>query len=279
MNSRLAHRLRQRIWGPSGRPGLQAGAICIVLAFVVPAQAACGTPSGAVRVVDIDERLGIHLEDGRIVRLGGLDTPVPTRGSPQTATAARKFLSGLLVGREVELDLMASGTDRWDRTVADLAIPEISAGTTGSTAIALLAAGHARVRPEFEARACAPARLAVENQARRAWLGLWRDPAYAIVEASDAAALRAHDGQFIVIEGRVRRVGFARSRLYLDLVPYGGPMVVIARKLAPALAREGRPVEGLTGAVIRARGALDDRPRPTIEVDEPAMIETVRARE
>ena len=235
------------------------------------------------RVAGVDERLGIHLEDGRIVRLGGLDTPVPSRGSPQTAAAARQFVAGLLVGREVELDLMASGPDRWGRTLADLAIPEASretsAGTAGSIAIALLAAGHARVRPEFEARGCAPARLAAEDEARRARLGLWRDPAYAIVEASDAAALTARDGQFVVIEGRVRRVGFARSRLYLDLVPYGGPTVVIARKLAPALAREGRPVERLTGEVIRARGALDDRPRPRIEVDEPAMIETVGARE
>ena len=276
MNLPFAHRLRQRIWRSSGRPGFHGGALCVVLAFVVPAQAACGTPSGAARVVGVDERLGIHLEDGRIVRLGGLDTPVPTRGSPETATTAREFLSGLLVGREVELDLLASETDRWGRTVADL---KTSAGTAGSIAIALLAAGHARVRPEFEARACAPARLAAEDQARRARLGLWRDPAYAIVEASDAAGLRARDGQFIVIEGRVRRVGFARSRLYLDLVPYGGPTVVVARKLAPALAREGRPVERLAGEVIRARGALDDRPRPRIEVDEPAMIETVGARE
>jgi endonuclease YncB( thermonuclease family) len=237
------------------------------------------TPSGTVRVVDVDERLGIALEDGRIVRLVGLDTPVPSRGSPETATAARRFLIGRLLGREVELDLMAGGMDRWGRVLADVAIPETSAGTAGSTAIALLAAGHARVRPEFEARACAPPRLAAEDAARRARLGLWRDPAYAIVQASDAAALKARDGQFVVIEGRVRRVGFARSRLYLDLVPHDGPTVVIARKLAPALAEGGRSVEGLAGEVIRVRGALDDRPRPRIEVSEPAMIEVVRAEE
>jgi hypothetical protein len=74
----------------------------------------------------------------------------------------------------------------------------------------------------------------------------------------------------------VRRVGFARSRLYLELVPHDGPTIVITRKLEPALAREGRPVGAMVGQTIRARGALDNRFGPRIEVGEPAMIEIAR---
>jgi len=142
--------------------------------------------------------------------------------------------------------------------------------------MALLSAGYARVRPEFEARDCAAARLAVEDGARRAGLGLWSEPGYAVIQSSDAAALRSRGGQFVVIEGRVRRVGFGRSRLYLDLVPRDGPTIVVARKLASTLVRAGHPVEMLAGQTIRARGALDDRIGPRIEVNEPAMIEIVR---
>ena len=119
----------------------------------------------------------------------------------------------------------------------------------------------------------------IEGVARRAEMGIWRDPDFAVVQASNSAEFRRRDGRFVVVEGMVRRVGFARSRIYLELVPRDGPTIVIARKLEPALAREGRPVGALVGETIRARGALDDRFGPRIEVGEPAMIEIERRAE
>ena len=74
----------------------------------------------------------------------------------------------------------------------------------------------------------------------------------------------------------MRRVGFARSRIYVELVPRDGPTVVVARKLETALAREGLPVAAMVGQTIRAR-ALDDRFGPRIEVVDPAMIEIARS--
>ncbi len=105
---------------------------------------------------------------------------------------------------------------------------------------------------------------------------MWSEPEYSVIQASDAGALQGRDGQFVIVEGRVRRVGVGRSRIYLDLASRGGPTIVIARRLEQALAQAGRPVEALEGKTIRARGALDDRIGPRIEVSEPAMIEIVR---
>ena len=271
-----AHRLNQQFARLTARAGLGLGVACLAIGGAARAQADCGTPSGTGRVVAVDERLDVALQDGRLVRLAGLEAFNPTRVSPETAGAARRFLTERLLGREVELKLLASGTDRWGRALADLSLPESSRDAGSSVAMALLSAGFARVRPEFEARDCAAARLAVEDGARRAGLGLWSEPDYAVIQSSDAAALRGQDGQFVVIEGRVRRVGFGRSRLYLDLVPRDGPTIVVARKLESTLIRAGQPVEMLAGQTIRARGALDDRIGPRIEVNEPAMIEIVR---
>ncbi len=276
MDLRAMHRLRQRFRRFGVRAGVWLGLTGQALGFALPCLAACGAPAGAVRVAGVDERLDVVLTDGRLVRLGGLDAPVPTRGDPETATAARNFLAARLVGRDAELDLLASGTDRWGRVVADLSVPETRGGPAESIASALLAAGYARVRPEFETRTCAAARLAVEDRARRAALGIWRDRDYAVIPSSDLAALRRLDGQFVVIEGRVRRVGFGRSRLYLDLVPRDGPTIVVARKLEPAFAGAGHPIAAIAGQTIRARGALDDRFGPRLEVSEPAMIEFLR---
>ena len=258
---------------------LSLGLIGAALGLASPAFADCGSPAGAVEVVAVDERLDIALADGRLVRLGGLDTPEPERGDPETARAARDFLAGRLVGREVELDLLANGPDRWERTLADLSAPQASGDSAASVepiALALLRAGYARVKPEFETRSCAAVRLAVEDRARRAGLGIWRDPEYAVIPSFDTAALRRRDGQFVVIEGRVRRVGFGRSRLYLDLAPRDGPTIVVARKLEAPFAKAGRPIDALAGQTIRARGVLDDRFGPRLEVSEPAMIEVLR---
>jgi micrococcal nuclease len=260
------------------RAGRLRGACAAVTAIVLasPGLAACGRPAGRVQAVSVDERLDIGLSDGRTVRLGGLDAPNADHGAPEIANAARDFLTERLLGRDADLILLAGGTDRWGRTVADLVVLKPGEGSPDSIAAALLTAGYARVRPEFETRGCAAERLTIEDGARQGGLGIWRDPDFAVVQSSNSVELRRRSGRFVVVEGMVRRVGFARSRLYLELVPRDGPTIVVARKLEAALAREGRPVGALVGQTIRARGALDDRFGPRIEVGDPAMIEIAR---
>ena len=185
MNFRFAHRGRASLH----RAGRLRGA-CAALAAVAlasPCLAACGRPAGRVQAVSVDERLDIELADGRIVRLGGLDAPNAQRGAPEIARAARDFLSERVLGRETELILLAGGTDRWGRTVADLSAP---GSQPESTAAALLAAGYARVRPEFETRGCAAERLVIEDGAREAGLGIWRDPDFAVIQSSNLAELQ-----------------------------------------------------------------------------------------
>jgi micrococcal nuclease len=271
MNFRFAHRNSASAY----RAGRLCGACAMLSAIVLvfPCLAACGRPAGRVQAVSVNERLDIELSDGRIVRLAGLDAPNAERGAPEIAKAARDFLSERLLSREVELIMMGGGTDRWGRTVADFSLP---GSQPQSTAAALLTAGYARVRPEFETRGCAAERLTIEDGARERGLGIWRDPDFAVIQSSNSAELRRRSGRFVVIEGMVRRVGFARSRLYLELVPRDGPTIVVARKLETALARDGRPAGALVGQTIRARGALDDRFGPRIEVGDPAMIEIAR---
>lgn len=273
MNFSFAHRRRAVM----GRVAILPGFAALVAIFLIsPCLAACGRPAGRVEAVSIDERLDIELSDGRIVRLGGLDAPNANHGAPEISHGAREFLREQLLGRNADLIQLAGGTDRWGRTIADLVVVDPRDRAAGSVAAALLMAGYARVRPEFETRGCAAERLTMEEDARERGLGIWSDPTFAVIQSSNSAELRRRNGRFVVIEGMVRRVGFARSRIYLELVPHDGPTIVVARKLETALAREGRAVGALVGQTIRARGALDDRFGPRIEVADPAMIEIVR---
>ena len=242
------------------------------------ARAACGSAAGTVVAVSVDSRGEIGLADGRTVRLAGLDLPSPTRGDPALAAAARKLLSERWVGREATLTLVSAAPDRWGRAPGDLVVAAAD-GVAESAADALIAAGLARVRPEFETRGCEGARLAQESGARAKGLGVWRDPDYVVLAAADAAGLERRDGRFVIVEGVVRRIGLGRARLYLDLGGRGALSVVASRKTQAAFQAAGAPLTALAGAKIRVRGALDGRFGPQLEIVDPLMLERLEKAE
>jgi endonuclease YncB( thermonuclease family) len=264
MKTSLVHPVIRR-----SRPG---AALLLALALAQPASAACGVAAGTAKVAEVVERLEIRLDDGRLVRLAGLDVPVSARGAPETAAEARAFLASRLAGREVGLAAFAAKPDRWGRIPADLSLPE-PVGGAASVASLLLSQGFARVRPEFETRGCVGERLAAERKARQSGLGLWSDPDYSVLEAADVEGLAEWDGRFVLVEGVVRRVGVGRSRLYLDFGGRDGFTVLVARKSQSAFQSAGVPLSALAGEKIRVRGVLDDRFGPRLEITEPLMVE------
>jgi endonuclease YncB( thermonuclease family) len=264
MKTSLVHPVIRR-----SRPG---AALVLALALAQPASAACGVAAGTAKVAEVVERLEIRLDDGRLVRLAGLDVPVSARGAPETAAEARAFLASRLAGREVGLAAFAAKPDRWGRILADLSLPE-PVGGAASVASLLLSQGFARVRPEFETRGCVGERLAAERKARQSGLGLWSDPDYSVLEAADVEGLAEWDGRFVLVEGVVRRVGVGRTRLYLDFGGRDGFTVLVARKSQSAFQSAGVPLSALAGEKIRVRGVLDDRFGPRLEITEPLMVE------
>ena len=264
MVSALAHLSISQIRRHASRASVVFGA-ALACACGGASAAACGVATGSAKVESVTERVEIRLSDGRIVRLAGLD--IPTRDGFDAAAMARAQLTKGWAGRTVAVALLAARPDRWGRWLADLALPE---GLAASTE--LLNAGLARVRPEFETRACEGERLAAEAAARTAGSGLWNDPD-SILDAADLDVLRADDGRFVLIEGVVRRVGVGRSRVYLDLGRRGGFSVVVARKGEPGFERRGIVLNVLAGQAIRVRGVLEDRFGLRIELADPLMIE------
>ena len=114
------------IWR-SRRAALTAAAFASALGLSAPAAAACGAAAGAGRIAEVTDRLELRLEDGRLVRLAGLDLPDRQRGDPETAAGALALLRGRFVGQEVGLVSFAARSDRWGRFLADLSL----AGASG----------------------------------------------------------------------------------------------------------------------------------------------------
>jgi len=249
-----------------------AAVLALALAAAAGRAAACGAAAGVVQAASVDERGEIALADGRTLRLAGLDFPLPSRGDPGLAAAARELLAQRFIGREAALSLVSAVPDRWGRALGDLGAPASDAAPA-SAAESLIAAGLARVRPEYETRGCEAGRLALESAARAKGLGVWRDPDYVVLAASDAASLARRDGRFVIVEGVVRRVGLGRARLYLDLGGRGALSVVASRKTQAAFQAAGAPLSALAGEKIRVRGALDSRFGPQLEITDPLMLE------
>lgn len=239
-------------------------------------------PVGAAQpatVLDITNRLDLHLDDERLIRLAGVEAL-----ADRDAEAARTELTALLKGRIVLVRALAPKVDRWGRWTAQVfgPMPEL-AGTPADAAVphineALVAAGLVRVQPSVGADDCLKNLLVAETEAREAGFGLWADPANAPLDATDSETLAARNGQFVLVQGTVRRVGQGRARAYLDFGKGRGDFsVTVAKRQLRLFAKAGWSLESLAGRVLRVRGIIDTRFGPQIEISGPEEIEIIDA--
>ena len=171
--------------------------------------------TGQVRAI-IDGRSFI-LEDGREIRLAGIEVPLaPASGESgpraEAGLAARAALESMLASQSVELRQSEAGADRYGRTLAMAYV--MRDGVRQSVAHEMLARGFARVSAHVGDRPCAEELLAQERGARRAKLGLWSEPYYVVVAAQSGGELAAERGRFTVAEGNVLSVRECRNDLH-----------------------------------------------------------------
>lgn len=246
----------------------------------VPNGASSGLPEGladggratAVEIVDGDTLL---LDDGREVRLVGLQAPKLPLGRPgfeawPLSDAAKEALDDIAGGQRLRLGYGGRRTDRHGRDLAHL-YRDDGLWLQG----ALLESGMARVYSFADNRALVAEMLARERAARAARRGIWADPYYAVRTPFEA-------GDFIdsfqVIEGRVRAVAVVRGRAYLNFGEDWRSDFTVS--LAPAVlrrfAREGVDPAGYADRAVRVRGWLKSFNGPMIEATHPEQIEVLQ---
>jgi endonuclease YncB( thermonuclease family) len=234
-----------------------------------------------VALAAVGPRLELDLDDGRVIRLAGLDPAQQTPGNPDLEDTSRAALAKLIGGRKVALHILSASPDRWKRLVAQAFLPEES-GSDGDLATQAIAAGLGRYRAEPAARACRDALLAAEARARGGKLGLWADPYYALLAVDDRAAFTERSGTVVVAEGRLTAIIPGPFRTKLRFAPlsqssYGGHTLsatILPRTMKTFEARRVM-LSSSIGHVLRFRGLLDLRFGPQIEIEDPDQIETV----
>jgi endonuclease YncB( thermonuclease family) len=246
---------------------ISLGAIVLAAAGGPAHAAGCWfEPQGEGRVAAVIDARSFRLEDGREVRLAGIEPVGVTNASRTSALAA------IIAGREVTLRGDDDTPDRYGRQPAFAFL----AGSETPVQALLLAQGEALVSPTITNKDCASILSAAEAAGREARQGLWTNPA-AIKNAESPGDISAGIGQFTVAEGKVWSVRQAGATTYLN---FGRNWtrdlaVTISRRMLPAFEAAGIVLKSLENRRIRVRGWVEARGGPRIEVLHVGQIELV----
>ena len=244
----------------------------IVAAFLVlstggQANADCAfEPQGEGRVAAVVDGRSFRLDDGREVRLAGIERAGTDMASSRIALAA------LVSGRHVTLHGEDDAPDRYGRQPAFV----FADGSETSVQGEMLRRGEALASAEVTDKDCAAALAAAEAAARQAKLGIWTHPS-AIKNAESPGDILAGMGQFTVVEGRVLSVRQAGAVTYLN---FGRNWTrdfaaTISGRIIPAFETAGLGPKSLENKRIRVRGYVWSRGGPRIELLRVGQIEVL----
>ncbi|MGH6931231.1 MAG: thermonuclease family protein [Dongiaceae bacterium] len=233
------------------------------------------TSAGIVTVAAAIDTETLRLEDGRVVRLAGID--VPKQGQdydPNYGPAATNLINQLTEGRRIEILRDVRKFDRHGRLLAHVRRVGGDGGPDDWLQGALLARGLARVMTLPGNTALAAEMLAIEGMARSAGRGLWSDAGYRVLTIDD---LESAVGRFQVVEGTVVDVALTGRRGYLN---FGSDYktdftVTFETSVRRLLDQAGIDPLAIKGHRIRVRGWLESFNGPMIEMTHPQQIEVL----
>lgn len=220
---------------------------------------------------------------GLIIKLAGMEAPgldVASKRKKNTAIARRalKFLTKLVLNKQVVLVLDTNKLDRHGRRIAHAFVLSPRKRAPTWVQAAMIERGMARAFPNTTTARCINELLKVERLARLNKTGLWKNRFYQITRSDDLKHLNRSLGRFHLIEGRVHSVSVRRSRSYINFSKNWRRdfTVTINRRVHKLFTKSGVNIKELKGKYIRVRGWLGRHNGPTIEAYHVAQIEILK---
>ncbi len=232
-------------------------------------RAACTfAPQGDGRVSAVLDARTFRLDDGREVRLAGIEVP------DEIAARGGEVLTALIGGRDVTLHGADDRPDRYGRQSAFVFLKDAAASVQSE----LLAHGNALVSAAATDKACSATLLADEAAARAGRRGIWAGSA-ALKNAETPDDILTGLGRFAVVEGTVSSARLAGAIFYVN---FGRRWtrdfaVTISRRMMPSFEATGIDLKSLKDKRVRVRGWIEKRGGPRIEVSHPGQIELIAA--
>lgn len=241
----------------------------------------CGLPPGeTAEVSSVLDGETLALEDGREVRLLGIQAPAPPPDweGPEPwpfAAKAKEALAAQVEGGTVDLRFDTRRQDRHGHVLAHVFRDQD--GKRVWVQEALVAEGLARVAALPDLGACLRPLLTAEAQARTDRRGLWRSLTYQVRDAHDPKRLGHLRHSYQLVEGTVHGIGEGRKLVYVNFAEdwRSDFTVTITRKRLPALEAAGLDLASLPGKRIRVRGWVEWWNGPMIAISHPEEIEVL----
>lgn len=241
----------------------------MLIAFSDKLHAACTSQAqGEGRVVEISSATTFRLDDGREIRLAGIEP------SPDNTANATEALRSLIAGRDVSLAGADDQPDRYGRQRAFVSLRSSALLVQAE----LLRLGAAMAYPPKSDPDCARELLAAENTARAGRRGIWAGSA-ALKNAERPDDILAGIGRFLVVEGKVLSAREVGATFYVN---FGRQWtrdfaVTISRRMMPSFESAGVDLKSLVNKRIRVRGWVEKHGGPRMEVARPSQIEVIPA--
>ena len=228
-----------------------------------PAEESCRFVSIGTANVRAATGQDVALEDGRTLRLAGIELASSADLPPGTALTLKRFPA-------------APETDRYGRLKAHVFIGEDSAERWLQAD--LVSRGLARVSSRVGDPACARLLLAREQAARAGKVGLWGDPVYVMGKAEDPAEVLKQRGRFALVEGKVLSVRESGGTIYVNFGRRWSEdfTVTIAKRNERVFSAAGLAPKSLNGRRVRIRGWIEERGGPWVEAARPEQIEVLQ---
>lgn len=233
---------------------------------------------GEAKVSEIVDGDTVRLEDGRQVRLVGIQAPKLPLGRAgfkkwPLADESKSALGDLTLGRNVRLFYGGRRIDRYGRALAHLFAGE---GNEVWIQRALLRQGMARVYSFPDNRALVTELLAAEKEARQRRRGIWSLRWYRVRSVAEASGLI---GTFQLIAGQVVSTAKVRGRLYIN---FGQDWrsdftISVSPRNYKRFRQSGFEHEQLVGRLVEVRGWLSSYNGPLIEANHPEQIQVLDA--
>jgi endonuclease YncB( thermonuclease family) len=244
---------------------LLAAAVIAASPHLAKADACALEPQGEGRVDALVDARTFRLDDGREIRLVGIEPP-PGQSSSSAPLAA------LVGGREVRLRGADDGPDRYGRQ----SVFVLTDNLTTSVQIELLRRGQALFSGLVGERACAADLLAAEAAARNSHQGLWTGETV-IKNTERPGDILAMVGQFAIVEGKVLSARQSGTTFYIN---FGrrwteGFAATISKRMIAPLEAAGLAPKSLENRRVRVRGWVEQRGGPRIDIFQPGQIELI----
>jgi hypothetical protein len=229
------------------------------------------------RLAGLDPTGDPVLVDGRALRLVGI-------APRQDAAEVARFATEIARWRDRDLMLVLTGTaDRWGRLPARLLVqPDAGGGEPRDLATLMIEAGAAVRLPEAAHAGCGTptriARPASRTPAPQKTVASAISPATSgTLDGHDIAALKAHTGRLVAVEGRIASVGERTQRVYLNFSRRRGEAgaIVMPRRVWREMQDAGWTANGLSGKRVRARGVLSGQDGLLLDATSALALELI----